>query len=315
MRSYIIRRVLLLIPTLLGITMVVFLTIQSIPGDPIEAYLGEFYEEDIAAALRAHYGLDRPIHIQYVLWLGRLVRGDWGKEVLSGLSVLSQIYEHLPVSLELMLGAMIVALFIAIPAGIISSVRPYTASDYTAMTGAMVGISMPEFFGGIVLVLIFSLGLGVLPVQGYKPWSAGAVEHLSHMVLPILTLGLTRGAILTRLVRSCMLEIVGQDYVKTARSKGISEFIVIHKHALKNALIPVVTVLGLQVGFLVGGSIIVETIFSIPGLGQYGINSISGRDYPAVMGFILVSSSIFVLANLTVDLLYAYLDPRIRYEN
>jgi len=305
MRAYIIRRVLLLIPTLLGITMVVFLTIQSIPGDPIEAYLGEFYEEDIAAALRAHYGLDRPIYVQYVLWLGRLVRGDWGNEVLSGLSVLDQILEHLPVSLELMIGAMIVALFIAIPAGIISSVRPYTASDYTAMTGAMVGISMPEFFGGIVLVLIFSLGLGVLPVQGYKPWSAGAVEHLSRMALPILT----------RLVRSCMLEIIGQDYVKTARSKGIAEFVVIHKHALKNALIPVVTVLGLQVGFLVGGSIIVETIFSIPGLGQYGINSISGRDYPAVMGFILVSSSIFVLANLAVDLLYAYLDPRIRYEN
>ena len=152
---------------------------------------------------------------------------------------------------------------------------------------AMVGISTPEFFGGIVLVLVFSLGLGVLPVQGYKPWSQGAVEHLSHMALPILTLGLTRGAILTRLVRGCMLEIIGQDYVNTARSKGMAEFIVIHRHALKNALIPVVT-MGLQVGFLVGGTIIVETIFSIPGLGQYGINSISGRDYPAVMGFILV---------------------------
>ncbi len=315
MRAYIIRRILLLIPTLLGITMVVFLTIQSIPGDPIEAYLGEFYEEDVATALRSHYGLDRPIHVQYLLWLGRLVRGDWGKEVLSGLPVLDQILEHLPVSLELILGAMIVALMVALPAGIISSVRPYTPSDYTAMTGAMVGISTPEFFGGIVLVLVFSLGLGVLPVQGYKPWSAGAGEHLSHMALPILTLGLTRGAILTRLVRGCMLEVIGQDYVNTARSKGAVEFVVILRHAFKNALIPVVTVMGLQVGFLVGGTIIVETIFSVPGLGQYGINAISSRDYPAVMGFILVSSSIFVLANLTVDVLYAYLNPRIRYDN
>jgi len=164
-------------------------------------------------------------------------------------------------------------------------------------------------------VLLFSLGLGILPVQGYKPWSQGAAEHVTHMVLPVLTLGLTRGALLTRMVRGCMLEVVGLDYVKTARAKGSPEFLVICKHALKNALIPVVTVMGLQVGFLVGGSIVVETIFSVPGLGQYGINAIASRDYPAVMGFILVSSSIFVLANLTVDLVYAFLDPRIRYEN
>ncbi|MBI3127054.1 MAG: ABC transporter permease [Candidatus Tectomicrobia bacterium] len=315
MRSYIIRRLLLLIPTLLGITMVIFLAIQSIPGDPIEAYLGQYYEEELAASLRRQYGLDKPVYVQYVLWLGRLARGDWGKEVLSGLPVLEQILERLPISLELIFGAMIVALMVALPAGIISATRPYTASDYTAMTSSMVGISVPEFFGGILLVLLFSLGLGILPVQGYKPWSQGAAEHVTHMVLPVLTLGLTRGALLTRMVRGCMLEVVGLDYVKTARAKGSPEFLVICKHALKNALIPVVTVMGLQVGFLVGGSIVVETIFSVPGLGQYGINAIASRDYPAVMGFILVSSSIFVLANLTVDLVYAFLDPRIRYEN
>lgn len=315
MRAYIIRRLLLLIPTLLGITMVVFLAIQSIPGDPIEAYLGQFYEEELAASLRKQYGLDKPVYVQYVLWLGRLTQGDWGKEVLSGLPVLEQILERLPVSLELIFGAIIVALMVAIPAGITSAVRPYTASDYTATTGAMVGISVPEFFGGILLVLLFSLGLGILPVQGFKPWSEGAADHLAHMVLPVLTLGLTRGALLTRMVRGCMLEVVSQDYVKTARAKGAPEFLVINKHALKNALIPVITVLGLQVGFLVGGSIIVETIFSVPGLGQYGINAISSRDYPAVMGFILVSSLTFVMANLMVDLAYAFLDPRIRYED
>lgn len=315
MRAYVIRRVLLLVPTLLGITMVVFLAIQSIPGDPIEAYLGEYYEEELAAALRSQYGLDKPLYVQYARWVGRLAQGDWGKEVLSGLPVLGEILTRLPVSLELILGAMVVALLVAIPAGVISAVRPYTPSDYTAMTGAMVGISVPEFFGGILLVLFFSLGLGLLPVQGYKSWSAGAWTHISHMILPVLTLGLTRGAILTRLVRGCMLEVIGQEYVCTARSKGISEFVVIIKHALKNAFIPVVTVMGLQVGFLVGGSIVVETIFSIPGLGQYGINAISSRDYPAVMGFILVSASVFVMANLIVDLLYAYLDPRVRYES
>lgn len=315
MRAYILRRLLLLIPTLLGITMVVFLAIQSIPGDPIEAYLGQFYEEELAASMRRQYGLDRPIYVQYALWIGRLAKGDWGKEVLSGQAVLDQIIERLPISLELILGAMIVALMVAIPAGIISAVRPYTGSDYTAMTTAMVGISVPEFFGGILLVLLFSLGLGILPVQGYKAWNQGFGEHLAHMALPVLTLGLTRGALLTRMVRGCMLEVVGQEYVMTARAKGASEFMVINRHALKNALIPVITVMGLQIGFLVGGSIIVETIFSIPGLGQYGINAIASRDYPAVMGFILVSSSIFVLTNLAVDLIYAYLDPRIRYEN
>lgn len=314
MRTYAIRRLLLLIPTLLGITLIVFLAMQAIPGDPVEVYLGSFYDEATARSIRAEYGLDQPILVQYVQWVSRLVQGDWGKEVLSGDSVILRISERLLVSAELIGGAMIVALIIAIPAGILSATRPYTASDYTAMTGAMMGVSIPEFFGGILLVLLFSLQLGWFPVQGYRPWSDGAWVHLSHMALPTFTLGFTRAAILTRLVRSSMLEIISQDYIKTARSKGAAEFFVITNHALKNALIPVVTVMGLQVGFLVGGTIVIETVFSIPGLGQYGISAIASRDYPAVMGFILISSSVFVLTNLIVDLTYALLDPKIRYD-
>ncbi|MDP6365447.1 MAG: ABC transporter permease [Nitrospinota bacterium] len=313
MKTYVIRRLLLLIPTLFGITLIVFLAMQAIPGDPVEVYLGSFYDEATAKSIRAEYGLNQPILTQYVRWVGRLVQGDWGKEVLSGDQVLLRITERLWVSAELIAGAMIVALIIAIPAGIVSAVRPYTGIDYTAMTGAMMGVSIPEFFGGILLVLLFSLQLGWLPVMGYRPLSDGAWEHLSHMIMPAFTLGFTRAGILTRLVRSSMLEVISQDYIKTARSKGISEFFVINTHALKNTLIPVVTVMGLQVGFLVGGTIVIETVFSIPGLGQYGISAIASRDYPAVMGFILISSTVFVLANLIVDFTYALLDPRIRY--
>jgi ABC-type dipeptide/oligopeptide/nickel transport system permease component len=313
MRTYVARRFLFLVPTLLGISLVVFLAMQAIPGDPVTVYLGTFYDEATAQAIRAQYGLDKPVLVQYARWLGRLSQGDWGKEVLSGDPVLRRLIEHAPVSAELILGAMIIALLVAIPAGVISATRPYTLSDYAAMITAMLGVSIPEFFGGILLVLLFSLALGWLPVQGYQPWAAGAWVHLSHMILPCLTLGLTRAALLSRLVRSSMLEVIRQEYVRTARAKGSAEFSVINKHALKNALIPVVTVMGLQVGFLVGGSIIVETIFSVPGLGQYGINAIASRDYPAVMGFILISSSVFVLVNLVVDLTYALLDPRIRY--
>lgn len=315
MRTYVIRRLLLLIPTLASISLVVFLAMQAIPGDPVEVYLGSFYDEATAAVIRSQYGLDQPVLVQYVHWLGRLVRGDWGKEVLSGDLVLTRLMQHFWVSAELIAGAMIVALLIAVPSGVISAIRPYTLSDYAAMTGAMLGVSIPEFFGGILLVLFFSLFLGWLPVQGYAPWSAGVWVHISHLILPCITLGFTRAAILTRLVRSSMLEVIRQEYVTTARAKGMAEFLVVNRHALKNALIPVVTVMGLQVGFLVGGSIVVETVFSIPGLGQYGIDAIASRDYPAVMGFILIASTVFVMANLVVDLTYALLDPRIRYGN
>jgi len=314
MRTFIIQRVLLLFPTLLGISAVVFFSLHAIPGDPIEIYLGVYYDEATAAALRSQYGLDQPLLMQYLWWLGRLVKGDWGVEVLSGDFVFQKVLEHGPVSLELIVGAMLVAILIALPVGILSATKPYTSTDHIAMTGTMLGVAIPEFFGGILLVLFFSLFMGWFPVQGFRPWSDGIWTHLSHIILPCFTLGFTRASVLARMVRSCMLDVVNQDYIRTCRAKGIPEFVVINKHALKNALIPVVTVMGLQVGFLVGGTIVVETVFSIPGLGQYGINAIAGRDYPAVMGFIVIVSSVFILVNLAVDIAYALLDPRIRHE-
>jgi peptide/nickel transport system permease protein len=201
-----------------------------------------------------------------------------------------------------------------VPAGVISAIRPYTALDYSVMTVAMLGVSMPDFFLGILLFLLFSLTLGWLPVQGYVPLTTSVTDNLSHMVLPAFALGLARCAILTRLVRASMLEVVKLDYVTTARAKGVMEFLVVNKHALKNALIPTITVVGLQIGFLIGGAIVIEAVFGIPGLGTFGVQGITKRDYQQVQGFILIVALMFVLSNLLVDISYAYFDPRIRYE-
>jgi peptide/nickel transport system permease protein len=206
------------------------------------------------------------------------------------------------------------ALLIAIPAGVIAALRPYSWRDYSAMTTALIGVSVPEFFMGVLLILFFSLLWGILPAVGYVPLTESVWGNLLHMILPAVTLGLGRAALLTRLVRASMMEVIRLDYVTTARAKGVREWAVVLKHALKNALIPTVTVLGLQVGFLIGGAIIVETVFSVPGVGSFGISAISLRDYPQVQAFVLIFSLGFVLINLIVDVLYAFLDPRIKYD-
>jgi peptide/nickel transport system permease protein len=219
----------------------------------------------------------------------------------------------LPVSLELLLLATIVSLLIALPAGIIAAVRPNSWQDYTAMMTAMAGVSLPEFFLGVLLFLLFALVLGWLPVAGYVPLTENWLANLRHMVLPMVTLGLPRAALLTRLVRASLLEVLKMEYVTTARAKGLGDGVVILKHALKNALIPTITVVGLQVGFLIGGAIVVETVFAIPGIGSFGIDAIIKRDYPQVQAFVLVGAFVFVMANLIVDLLYVVIDPRIQY--
>jgi len=324
MREYVIKRILQMIPTILLITLVVFAMMQSIPGDPIVALLGDAYDEAIAAKLRQSYGLDKPLVVQYLLWLGKLLQGDWGASILSGRPVLQDVLIRLPVTLELIVLSMAIALLIALPAGIIAALRQNTWTDYTAMTSALVGVSIPDFFLGILLLLAFSIGLkGLLPSSGwvYFPGTCttliceeGLWGNLRHVLMPALALGVGRAAILTRLLRASMLEIIRIEYVTTARAKGLSERVVILKHALKNALIPTVTVMGLQVGFLIGGAIVMETLFAIPGLGTYGINAIIARDYQRVQGFILLTALCFVVVNLVVDLLYSFLDPRIRYE-
>jgi peptide/nickel transport system permease protein len=313
MREYLVKRLVLLIPTFLGITLVVYSVLLLLPGDPVDVLLAQEYDAQIAAQLRAEWGLDDPIIVQYGKWLWHILQGDWGRSMFSRKPVFDEVMNKLPLTLQLVVMALFFEIIISVPAGVISAVKPYTMWDYGASTFSLVGVSIPSFFLGILLFLTFGLWLGWLPVQGYVPLSEGVIENLRHLILPTIALGVARTAILTRLIRGSMLEVIRQEYVTTARSKGLAEAIIINKHALKNALIPAVTVLGLQVGFLVGGAIIIEKLFALPGIGSYGIDAITNRDYPQVLGFILVSALVFQLANLCVDLIYCFLDPRIRY--
>ena len=242
------------------------------------------------------------------------MHGNWGYSILTNRPVWDDVMLKLPVSLELILFSMLIAIAIAVPAGVFSATKPYSIRDYGSMTSALLGISVPDFFIGIMLIYIFAQVLDWLPVSGYAPLSDGLLANLKYLVLPAVTLGVARAALLTRLVRASMLEVLRQDYVIAARAKGASEKRVILRHALMNAMIPTVTVIGLQIGFVIGGAIVVETLFSVPGLGQFGINAISGRDYPQVQAFIMVTATVFLLSNLLVDVLYAVLDPRISFQ-
>ena len=323
MRVYVLRRLLQIVPTILMITLVVFVMMRSIPGDPVVALLGDAYTEEDAVKIREGYGLDRPILVQYGIWLGKLVRGDWGASILTGRPVLQDVLVRLPVTLELIVLSMAVALVIAIPAAIIGALRQNTWADYTATSIAMIGVSIPEFFIGVLLLLVFSFGLGgLLPSSGwvYLPGTCPSMVcgvslwgNVQHVLMPAFALGVGRAALLTRLLRASMLEVIRSEYVTTARAKGLAERPVVLKHALKNALIPTVTVMGLQVGFLIGGAIVIETLFAMPGLGTFGIDAIIARDYQQVQGFALLTALAFVVINLLVDLTYTFLDPRIRY--
>ena len=323
MRVYVLRRLVEIVPTVLAITFVVFVMMRSIPGDPVVALLGEGYTEEDAVRVRAEYGLEKPLLVQYGVWLAKLVQGDWGRSILSGRPVLRDVMIRLPVTIELVVLSMGVALAISIPAAIIGAVRQNTWADYTATTVAMIGVSIPEFFIGVLLLLFFSIGLGgLLPSSGwvYLPGTCPSMVcgvsfwgNMQHVLMPALALGVARAALLTRILRASMLEVVRTEYVTTARAKGLSERPVVLKHALKNALIPTVTVMGLQVGFLIGGAIVVETLFAMPGLGTFGIDAIIARDYQQVQGFALITAIAFVVINLLVDLTYTFLDPRIRY--
>lgn len=313
MQEYLIRRILLLIPTILGVTLIVFLMMRVIPGDPVANMMGEAYSEGDAQRIRQELGLDKPVLVQYIKWLGLLLRGDWGNSMFTHRPVLADILYRLPVSLELIVFSTLISVLIALPAGTVAAVWPNSWKDYSAMMVAMAGVSVPEFFLAVLLFLLFGLSLGWLPVSGYIPLTQHVGENLRHMVLPTIALGFPRAALLTRLVRASLLEILKLEYVNTARAKGLAERVIVLKHALRNALIPTVTVAGLQIGFLIGGAIVVETVFAVPGIGSFGIDAIIKRDYPQVQAFVLVGALIFVLANLTVDLLYMVIDPRIQY--
>jgi len=303
-----------MILVLFGISAVVFIMLKLTPGDPAATMLGVQATPQELARVRHAMGLDRPWAAQYGLWLRNLLAGDFGVSYISRKPVAELIATRFPVTLELTVLAMLLAAVIGIPAGIISAARRYSSLDYSITSFALFGVSMPSFWFGILLILFFSLYLRWLPSSGYAAFDRGLVEHLKHFVLPALALGLFLSGSLARFTRSSMVETLAREFIRTGRAKGLSERVVVYRHALKNALIPTVTVLGLQFGFLMGGAVIIEQVFAFPGVGWLALIAIGQRDYPVVMGVVLVIAAVFAVSNLLVDIAYTWLDPRIRYE-
>ena len=315
MISYLIRRLLIAIPVLLGITFITFAIMSLTPGDPIKMMLAtEKITADVADELTEYYGLDKPWYVQYGTYLNRLLHGDLGFSITSRASIGRNIAQRLPNTMLLAFSSMLLALVIAIPAGIVSATRRNSLPDYLSLTGAMIGVSMPNFWLGLMLLLWFGLRWKLLPIWGVGHLSEGLWDVISHLILPSVTLGTSLAALLTRLTRASLLEVLSQDFIQTARAKGLRERIVLYKHALRNALIPVATTAGLQFGALLGGAVIVENIFSWPGLGRLTLQAIQKRDLPVVQSTTLVFAVSFVLVTLLVDILYVFIDPRIRYD-
>ncbi len=312
MAGYVVRRILQMIVALLGVSIVVFALIHLVPGDPVRVALGTRFDQDLYDTLRERAGLDRPIIEQYFAWLGNALTGDLGLSFRNSQPVTTLVLERLPATITLAFAALFVALAVALPAGIISAVRSGSGLDYTVSAASQVGISMPDFWAGVMYILLFSLTLSWLPSSGYVSFGEDPLDWLRHLILPAITIGLISGSIITRFVRSAVLEALNQDYVRTARAKGLSEWKVVRQHVLPNAWIPIVTVVGLQLGFLMGGVVVVEVIFAWPGLGRLALTAVKDRDYTLLQGSVLYIAFMFLTINLIVDLIYARLDPRVR---
>jgi peptide/nickel transport system permease protein len=300
------------VPVLLLVTSGVFALLHLTPGDPIDTMMAESADASVKAHLRKELGLDQPIHVQYARWMARVVRGDLGRSIRNGEPVIENVSRRLRPSLQLALLAMTVSVLIAFPAGIVSAVRRNTAVDRAGTTFALFGICMPNFLLALLLIFVFGVTLRWLPISGYVDPLEEGWDGLRSLVLPACTLGLALAAVITRTLRSSLLDALGEDYVRTARAKGLSEWGVIGGHVLKNAMIPVVTVLGLQLGTLIGGAVITEYVFALPGVGRLVVDAVFARDYPLVQGVILLIAVGFIVSNLLVDLLYGWIDPRIR---
>jgi peptide/nickel transport system permease protein len=315
MASYITGRLMAAVPVLLFVTVAVFAFVHFLPGDPVLAMLGENPESIDPVALnlaRKELGLDKPVPVQYAIWMKGVATGDFGRSVLTRQPVTKSLQERLPVTVEISIASFIVGLAIAIPAGVITAVRRNSWVDRVTTVLGLGGVAMPSFWLAILLILVFAVKLRWLPPSGFVSVFADPVEGLRYLALPAIVLGSSHAAVVMRQLRSSLLEVLGQDYVRTARAKGLDERRVILLHALRNALLPVLTVMGLQVGRILGGSVVVETVFAIPGLGRYGVSAIFGHDYPVVQATVLMAAVAVVLANLATDLLYGVLDPRIR---
>jgi len=334
MLKYTIRRLIAIIPVLLGLLVLISLLIEFIPGDPARVMLGQHVSEEALEILRERMGLNRPFIVRFGIYLGNLFRGDWGTSIREGRPILTILAERIPATFELSLAAMIVSSVVGIAIGILSAYRQYSVLDYTGMFIALVGISMPVFWLGLMMIYVFSLVVPILPfggrlttgvalnsVTGFYVLDAIVTGNgpalgdvLKHLVMPAIALGTIPMAIITRMTRSSMLEVLRQDYINTARAKGLASRVVVLRHAFKNALIPVVTVVGLNFGVLLGGAILTETVFAWPGLGTWLLDSIYARDYPAVQGGVLFIGAAFILINLLVDLSYAWINPKVKYD-
>ncbi|MFF3024326.1 ABC transporter permease [Gottfriedia sp. NPDC057948] len=300
---FIVRRIIQTIPVLLGVSLVVFLIMQMVPGDPATLLAGEGATKQTIEMIRHQLGLDRPVVIQYFDYVYHVLQGDFGESLRNNRPVLDEIMIRLPITIELALASIFITVVLGMLAGIISATKQYSAADISIMIVALLGISLPSFWFGLMLIYFFSVNLHIFPVAGWGTFK--------HMVLPALTLGAGGAAIVARMTRSSMLEVVRQDYMRTARAKGLKEHIIIYKHGLKNALIPVITVVGLQFGALLGGTVLTESVFAINGLGRLIVDAIRTRDLPMVQGGVLIASVIFVFMNLAVDILYRYFNKRV----
>jgi ABC-type dipeptide/oligopeptide/nickel transport system permease component len=313
--AYAFQRLLLAVPVLFGVSVLVFGVLHLAPGDPAAIMLGAQATKEDVTRLHRDLGLDRPLVVQYFHWIGQVARGDLGRSIPLGRAVLPEVLLRFKATLVLTGGALVIAVLLGLGAGIISAVRQYSWLDRLSMGAAVTGVSLPVFWTGIMLIIVFALQLRWFPSSGMSsPYGSGFIDILWHLVLPAVTLGTASAAALARLTRSSVLEIIRQDYIRSARAKGLAERAVIARHVLKNAINPIITVLGVQVGFLLGGAILTETVFSWPGLGSMMVRAIQARDYPLVQGGVLLIATTFVVVNLVVDLLYAVFDPRIRYD-
>lgn len=310
---FILRRSAQSVVVLLGVTLVVFTLLQLVPGDPVRVGMGTRFDPDTYAALRERAGLDRPLPLQYLSYVGNALTGDLGVSFRTGQPVANDVLTRLPATFSLATAALLLALLLAFPLGLVSALRHDSKLDHAARVFSQFGVSVPDFWMGILLILLLSGVLGWLPPSGYTPLSEDPVQWLSHLVLPAVTVGLVTASILTRFIRSAVLEVLSQDYIRTARAKGLRGRVLVRRHVLRNAMVPVTTVAGVQLATLLGGIIVVEVLFAWPGLGRLTYDAVQTRDYPVVQGAVLLVAALFLLTNLLVDILYVVLDPRIAY--
>ena len=310
MYKYIIKRLLMLIPVIIGVTFIVFFILNLTPGDPAVIILGDQATEEQLAMKREELGLNDPLLVRYVNYMFGLLHGDLGTSYRNSIPVWNQVAERLPNTALLAVCGIFISLLVGIPIGIISAKKQYSLIDNVTMVFALIGVSMPNFWSGLLLTMVFALSLGWLPSQGMG--SGGFIPVLKSLILPSVTLGMQSTAMVARMTRSSMLEVIRQDYISTARAKGVSERIITFQHMLRNALIPIITAVGLQFGSLLGGAMLVETVFSWPGLGRLMVDSIKSKDIPIVLGCVIIMATMFSLVNLLVDIIYAFVDPRIK---